>query len=400
MNKTLKGTIRPKVVLSGTVSRTVEMIEPVIEPLEITENGEYNVPEGVHGFNPVNVAVPERYEEGFKDGYSHGYEIGYPEGYSASQKTIVLQEKSVTENGEVTADYGFIGLSKVNVDVPERKEEEEETLSVTKNGSYEVIPEENKVFSKVNVEVDVAFEGDIGKPYIDTSKITDFSYFCYKKARLNILEIFDTSNGESFDNMFSSITDSFPPALPKVLDTSKGKTFTSMFANCYNYEELPTINTTNATTLSNLYSQCSKMTNVAILDTSNCEAFDYMFNGCTQLIEIPTINTSKGKKFARMFNGCSKLETISLTTASANFETTTFNGCIALKNITIGEGWNVNIYLHYSNNLTVESLHGMIENLADLTGQTAKTFQIGATNLAKIDAEHLTMLQNKNWNYS
>lgn len=55
MNKTLKGTIRPKVVLSGTVSRTVETIEPVIEPLEVTENGEYNVPEGVHGFNPVKV---------------------------------------------------------------------------------------------------------------------------------------------------------------------------------------------------------------------------------------------------------------------------------------------------------------------------------------------------------
>lgn len=55
MNKTLKGTIRPKVVLSGTISRTVEMIEPVIEPLEVTENGEYNVPEGVHGFNPVLV---------------------------------------------------------------------------------------------------------------------------------------------------------------------------------------------------------------------------------------------------------------------------------------------------------------------------------------------------------
>jgi hypothetical protein len=42
----------------------------------------------------------------------------------------------------------------------------------------------------------------------------------------------------------------------------------------------------------------------------------------------------------------------------------------------------------------------MIENLADLTGQTAKTFQIGATNLAKIDEEHMAMLNNKNWNYS
>jgi hypothetical protein len=42
----------------------------------------------------------------------------------------------------------------------------------------------------------------------------------------------------------------------------------------------------------------------------------------------------------------------------------------------------------------------MVENLADLTGHTAKTFQIGATNLAKIDEAHINMLQAKNWNYS
>jgi hypothetical protein len=42
----------------------------------------------------------------------------------------------------------------------------------------------------------------------------------------------------------------------------------------------------------------------------------------------------------------------------------------------------------------------MIENLADLTGQTAKTFQVGETNLAKIDEEHLAMLTAKNWSYS
>ena len=41
----------------------------------------------------------------------------------------------------------------------------------------------------------------------------------------------------------------------------------------------------------------------------------------------------------------------------------------------------------------------MIENLADLTGKTAKMFQIGTTNIAKIDEAHLQMLEDKNWNY-
>jgi hypothetical protein len=71
-----------------------------------------------------------------------------------------------------------------------------------------------------------------------------------------------------------------------------------------------------------------------------------------------------------------------------------------LTNLTIGEGWAYSIYLYNSNNLSVESLHGMIENLADLTGKTAKKFQVGETNLAKIDEEHIAMLQAKNWTYS
>lgn len=373
MNKTLKGSIRPKVVLSGTISRTVEKIEPIIQPLEVTENGAFSVFEGVHGFNPVKVAVPERYEEGFKDGYSHGYEIGYPEGYSASQKTIVLQEKSVTENGEVTADYGFTALSKVNVNVPERKEEQEKTVEITKNGSYEVIPDESKVLAKVNVEVDIAFDSDIGKPYIDTSKMTSFYYFFAGDRRLEFLNDIDTSNGTDFGYMFNSSS---------ALIT------------------IPKFNTSNGTNFDSMFNLCKALATMPELDTSNGTTFKSMFSNCSALITTPELNISKGTSFSSMFGGCTKLETVSLTTAKSNLTTSTFQNCTALKNITIGEGWNVNIYLHYSNELTVESLHGMIENLADLTGKTAKTFQIGATNLAKIDEAHLTMLQNKNWNYS
>jgi hypothetical protein len=205
------------------------------------------------------------------------------------------------------------------------KEEQEKTVEITENGTTEVVADEGKTMSKVTIETNVAFEGDIGKPYIDTSKITNFYYFC--------------CNGR----------------MDKYLDK---------------------------------------------LDTSNGTIFNYMFDNCQALKTIPQLDTSNGEEFGYMFSSCSSLETVSITTAKKNLPTNTFQGCTALKNITIGEGWNVNIYLHYSNNLTVESLHGMIENLADLTGQTAKTFQIGATNLAKIDEAHINMLKAKNWNYS
>lgn len=64
---------------------------PVIEPLNVTQNGVYTTPVGVNGFSPVAVNVPS------------------PE--------IKLQEKTITENGEYTADSGFDGLGKVMVEV-------------------------------------------------------------------------------------------------------------------------------------------------------------------------------------------------------------------------------------------------------------------------------------------
>lgn len=65
--------------------------EIVLQDKTITENGTYTAPEGVDGYNPVTVNVPA------------------PE--------IKLQDKTITENGEYTADSGFDGLGKVTVAV-------------------------------------------------------------------------------------------------------------------------------------------------------------------------------------------------------------------------------------------------------------------------------------------
>jgi hypothetical protein len=136
MKHKLTGSLSSRKSLNGVLSRNEKItINPNIEPLTVTENGEYKAPENIHGYNPVNVNVPSRYDEGYTEGYNKGntdgyqqgnldgYNSGYENGYQASQDNITLQEKTTTKNGIVTADEGYTGLSKVNVEVPERYDE-------------------------------------------------------------------------------------------------------------------------------------------------------------------------------------------------------------------------------------------------------------------------------------
>lgn len=304
----------------------------------------------------------------------------------------------------------------------EAKEEQEKTVDITENGTVEIVPDEGKVMSKVTANVTVN-PTDIGKPFIDTSKMTDFDYFCQKNRLNNYLEKLDTSNGTSFNNMFTSCSalQTIPQldtsngtnfaymfddcsALQTIpqLDTSKGTRFERMFASCSALTTVPQLDTSNGTNLYGMFFDCNRLTTIPQLDTSNGTNFSYMFYNCSKLKEAPLIDLISATSIDSMFYDCKALETVSLTAAPklGSNKVLETKGCTSLKNISVGQGWKHYLYLHYSNELTVESLHGIIENLADLTGQTAKTFSVGATNIAKIDEEHITMLNNKNWNYS
>ena len=89
----------------------------VIRPINITENGEYSAPVGVDGYSPVNVKVPDRYNEGYADGKNAGYEAGF----TAGADSVVIKPLSVTENGPYhAAEYGCKGFDPVNANVPDR----------------------------------------------------------------------------------------------------------------------------------------------------------------------------------------------------------------------------------------------------------------------------------------
>ena len=73
-----------------------------------------------------------------------------------------------------------------------------------------------------------------------------------------------------------------------------------------------------------------------------------------------------------------------------------FQDCTALETFKCKEGTTGDIYLQDSPNLTVESLEGIIDNYADMTGQTAPILSIGETNIAKLSEEYIAKAQQKN----
>lgn len=79
-----------------------------IQPLNVTVNGKYSAADhGCDGFDPVDVNVPDRYEEGF----------------SAGEKSVTdkIAKLTVTANGTYTKEEG--GYEPVEVNVPDRYDE-------------------------------------------------------------------------------------------------------------------------------------------------------------------------------------------------------------------------------------------------------------------------------------
>ena len=83
-----------------------------VKSLSVTENGTYTAPEGYVGFEPVNVNVPDRYQEGYDKGHDDGV------------KSVVISPLTVTANGTYSAaDYSCNGFDPANVNVPDRYQE-------------------------------------------------------------------------------------------------------------------------------------------------------------------------------------------------------------------------------------------------------------------------------------
>lgn len=90
--------------------------DAVVETLQVSENGVYNSPSNIDGYNTVIVGVNDRYDEGYNKGHSDGHQEGYEEGYTEgdkdgrqAQKDICDDEKKklIDEIAELEKKQGF-----------------------------------------------------------------------------------------------------------------------------------------------------------------------------------------------------------------------------------------------------------------------------------------------------
>ena len=144
------------------------------------------------------------------------------------------------------------------------------------------------------------------------------------------------------------------------------------------------------------YYSCQNLLNVTIQESVNSigsEAFAHSYK--LKSVVISNGVTSIG---VWAFVNCTGLENLVLPASLTSIGSSPFSGCTALNTVTLGNGFNCNGLNLTGCPLTVGCMVNMLNALAGLNGQTAKTLTLGADNLAKLTDEQKQIATNKNWN--
>ena len=300
--------------MPNAIDRIV-VTETVIEPLEVTANGEYTVPAGVHGYNPINVNVP------------------------ANVKSI-----DITANGTYTA-TDCDGYDVVNVAVDGIPTDEELTLTgdcdyrFAANGWVWFINKYGNRITTNNINNSRAMFSssfDLTEiPFQLNFKLNgsfDMDYMFYKCQKLTSIPDI-TVNPSNYFNMGQ------------------------MFQGCNRIETLPYIYNAYPSKINLLFSECSSLRNIpedyvdtwnfSYLHRSSANAYS-LFKSCYSLRKVPTnllknmwtsYTSPYGSCFFNTFQFCYSLdELVGLPVPNVNYTNNvfmdTFTNCTRLKRLT------------------------------------------------------------------
>ena len=253
----------------------------------------------------------------------------------------------------------------------------------------------------------IYYDNDIDNAFLNI--LDNAMYTCLSNKKFDnltfrdkqCLQYFDLINNAKF--LGSSLSDCFSgcfllQSVP-LFDISSITDMSSMFLNCYSLQSIPSFDISSITDISNAFNGCAVLKSIPLLDNGNLINLSNTFNGCSTLQFIPFSDTNKTTRLSNAFAGCFEIKALNLNLiniTSGWMQGQIMNRCINLEFLTL-TNVKANIDISYSTKYSRETLLGIINNLVDLTGQTAQILKMGAVNLAKLTNEDKQIATNKNW---
>ena len=367
--------------------------EPVLETLNVKDNGTYRPKTGVDGFDIVEVNVPQK----------------------TFNKTSVTKEYTANGQYSIVTPIGYDGISDVSVNV-----------NVPENTTFNFNQLDNVTFHTNGTTLDLTG--------LDTSTFTSMGNMFYRCEKITTLDVshFDTSNVTYMGGMFY-VCDMLSALDVSHFDTSKVTNMVNMFANTgLKALDLTTFDTSNVNNMGRMFYNSNRLEslNVSNFNTAKVTDMSGMFHGIKPTeLDLSSFNTSQVTDMSEMFGWCTNI--VSLDLSHFNVSNVTdmrnmLNYCLNLKSLNISN-WNMskvtNVYqmfdatslietivcdglqlpdidlsyisLNSCPKLTVESIVGLLNALPQSTHNYS--FQIGQTNIDKLSEEQKAIATNKNW---
>jgi hypothetical protein len=287
----------------------------------------------------------------------------------------VTESPRLSPNPKLTTSYEDGGRGTPTIVVTEAKEQPDTTgVSLPEyTGDYEItengtLPTEGKVMTS-DLSVNVTLPEYTGS-YTVTSNGT---LPTAGKAMTNDLVV----NVQAEDN---PIVKAWEVYKSQSLHATKWNSAFSCYDtdNAYQYVEtldfLDFSGSENITSMATIFRGCYGLKTLPLFDMSNVTNLRFAFNGCSNIETVPAYNVSNATDLYGVFNECAKLKTIHMFGMKVSFNLSSAN-----------------------NYFTREALLEVINNCADLTGQTAQTLKLGNYNLERLTNEDKAIATNKNW---